>query len=344
MVKYYGDGASKDYPDDLNKDKKVKTGQDYFTIPVVDLKIGQQYSFNFQWVYPNGKVSPWSDGLTLTTASYVSKLTKPTITVTPASLGYTVSYTKQTDKNFDNAIIEEAVSTSSTAPTTGYQEVGVTSSNPITITVGDVLQRWVRLKLTDKIAGNTAYSDPVAVTPVDPVAAALDVTPPTAASSVTAVWSGNNILITATVSADAKKFIIKLTNGSNDGYFTKFPSTAGTSQSILITQTELYNTFGQYYTSFTGLFVSADSLDNRDSGTAFTVGTKTNPLTGVTPSFTLTAITNGYTATWTLPTGASYAKVYESGTTWGAGDPSESDLVFSGSSPAIIKKTVYTQR
>ena len=71
MVKYYGDGASKDYPDDLNKDKKVKTGQDYFTIPVVDLKIGQQYSFNFQWVYPNGKVSPWSDGLTLTTASYV---------------------------------------------------------------------------------------------------------------------------------------------------------------------------------------------------------------------------------------------------------------------------------
>jgi hypothetical protein len=94
------------YPDDLNKDNKVKTGQDYFTLPVVDLKIGQQYSFNFQWVYPNGKVSPWSDGLTLTAASYVSQLTKPTITVTPAALGYTVSYTKQTDKNFDNAIIE----------------------------------------------------------------------------------------------------------------------------------------------------------------------------------------------------------------------------------------------
>ncbi len=30
----------------------------------------------------------------------------------PASLGYIVSYTTQTDKNFDNAIIEEAVSTS----------------------------------------------------------------------------------------------------------------------------------------------------------------------------------------------------------------------------------------
>lgn len=335
---------AKNFPADLNKNNKVKTGQDYFTIPVVDLKIGQPYSFNFQWVYPNGKVSPWSDGLTLTAASYTSQLTKPTITVTAASLGYTVAYTKQTDKNFDNAIIEEAVSTSSTAPTSGYQEVGVTSSNPITITVGNVLQRWVRLKLTDKIAGNTAYSDPVVVTPVDPVAAALDVTPPTAASGISASWSGNNILITATVSVDAKKFVIRLTNGSNNGFFTKFPSTSGTSQSILITQQELYNTFGQYFTSFTGLFVSADSLDNRDSGVSFTVSEKTNVLLGVVPTFTLTAITNGYTATWTLPAGASYAKVYESGTSWGAGDPTELDLVFSGASPAIIKKTVYTLR
>jgi len=335
---------AKNFPSDLNKNNKVKTGQDYFTIPVVDLNIGQTYSFNFQWVYPNGKVSPWSDGYSVTSASYVSKLTKPTITVTPASLGYTVSYTKQTDKNFDNAIIEEAISTSNTAPTTGYQEVGVTSSNPITITVGDVLKRWVRLKLTDKIAGNTAYSDPVSVTPIDPVAASLDSTPPASASSVVAIWSGNNILITATVDADSKKFIIKLTNGVNDGFFTKFPSTSGTSQSILITQSELFNTFGEYYTSFTGLFISADSFDNRDSGASFVVGTKTNPLLNIVPSFTLTGITNGYTATWTLPPGASYAKVYESGTSWGAGDPSESDLVFSGSSPAIIKKTVYTQR
>lgn len=338
--KWYG----ANYPDDLNKDKKVKTGQDYFTIPVVDLKIAQQYSFNFQWVYPDGKVGPWSDGLTLTTASYTTALTKPVVTVTPASLGYTVSYTKQTDKNFEHAIIEESVSNSNTAPTSGWTEVSVTSTNPTTVTVGDVLKRWVRVKLIDKILGNTPYSDPVSVTPVDPVAAALDVTPPTAASGITAVWSGNNILITATVSSDAKKFIIRLTNGTDEGFFTKFPSTSGTSQSILITQQELYVTFGEYFTSFTGLFVSADSLDNRDSGVSFVVPEKTNVLLGVVPTFTLTAITNGYTATWTLPSGASYAKVYESGTSWGAGDPTESDLVFSGASPAIIKKTVYTLR
>jgi hypothetical protein len=332
------------FPKDLDKDNSKTTEQDYFTIPALNLKPGTPHAFNFQWVFPDGTRSKWSDGYTVTTASYTTKLTKPTITVTPSSLGYIVSFTKQTDKNFEHAIIEESVSDSNTAPTTGWTEVKVTSTNPTTVTVGDILKRWVRIKLIDKISGNTAYSDPVSVTPVDPVAAALDVTPPTPASGITASWSGNNILITATVSADAKKFVIRLTNGSNNGFFTKFPSTSGTSQSILITQQELYNTFGQYFTSFTGLFVSADSLDNRDSGVSFTVSEKTNVLLGVVPTFTLTAITNGYTATWTLPVGASFAKVYESGSSWGAGNPTELDLVFSGASPAIIKKTVYTLR
>ena len=332
---------AKYFPKDLDKDKSKGTGQDYFTIPILDLKAGTPYAFNFQWVFPNGSKSKWSDGYTVTTASYTTKLTKPTITVTAASLGYIVSYTKQTDKNFDNAIIEEAVSNSNTDPGTGYQEVGVTSSNPITITVGSVSKRWVRLKLTDKIAGNTAYSDAVSVTPVDPVAAALDITPPSAASGISAVWSSDNILITATVSADAKKFIVRLTNGSSVGFFTKFPSAAGTSQTILITSEELYNTFGQYFTSFSGLLTSADSLDNRDSGVAFSVAEKTNELNGVTPTFTVTSISNGYTVVYTLPAAASYAKVYASGTS-GFTPNDSTNLVYSGSSPGVVIDTSYS--
>ena len=102
-----GESYKANYPDDLNKNNQVKTGEDYFTVVVPDLKIGTPYSFQFKWVFLNGTSSKWSNGYSLTTASYTSKLTKPTITVTPASLGYTVSYTKQTDKNFDNAIIED---------------------------------------------------------------------------------------------------------------------------------------------------------------------------------------------------------------------------------------------
>lgn len=329
------------YPNDLNKNNQVKTGEDYFTVVVPDLKIGTPYSFQFKWVFLNGTSSKWSNGYSLTTASYTSKLTKPTITVTPASLGYTVAYTKQTDKNFDNAIIEESVSTSNTAPTTGYQEAGVTSSNPITITVGDVLKRWVRLKLIDKIAGSTAYSDAVSVTPMDPVSASLDTTPPTSASAISASWSGNNISIAATVAADAKKFIIRLTNGTTTGFFTKFPTASGTLQTVLITEQELYITLGDYFTSFTGLFVSADSFDNRDSGVAFIVPEKNNELLGVVPTFTLTPISNGYSVTYTLPSGAAYAKIYASSTS-GFTPNDSTNLVYSGSSPGIIIDSVYT--
>ena len=163
-----------------------------FTFVAPDLKIGTVYTFQFQYVFEDGVVSKWSPSYQLTTASYVTQLTPPTITVTPATLGYIVSYTNQTDKNFDNAIIEEAVSTSSTAPSSGYQQVGVTSSNPITITVGNVLKRWVRVKLTDKIAGNTSYSNIVAVTPVDPVAEATDAVAPDPIQSATATSSADS--------------------------------------------------------------------------------------------------------------------------------------------------------
>jgi hypothetical protein len=310
MVLEYNGGGN--FPDDLNKNNQVKTGQDYFTIPAADLKIGQQYSFNFQWVYPNGKVSPWSDGLTLTTATYTTKLTKPTITVTPATLGYTVSYTKQTDKNFDNAIIEEAVSTSSTAPTTGYQEVGVTSSNPITITVGDVLKRWVRLKLTDKIAGNTAYSDPVAVTPVDPVAAAIDDIAPDPIQSATAVGVADgsdssgisgilNVSVVnavATVPSDFNGYIVKIIRQSDSKewsqtFFSKtYLSTLSVKLGIVVGQSytvSIATTDGRNQSSFVAVTGNPISVSD----------TRTNTST-VTGSLSFSATDSILTISWGL--------------------------------------------
>jgi len=223
------------FPKDLDTNQSKGTGQDYFTIPILDLKAGTPYAFNFQWVFPDGTKSKWSDGYTVTTASYATKLTTPTITVTPATLGYIVSYTAQTDKNFDNAIIEEAVSTSNTAPSSGYQQVGVTSSNPITITVGNVLKRWVRVKLTDKISGNTAYSNIVAVTPVDPVAEATDAVAPDPIQSATATSSADSsdssgisgiinlsiVNAVATVPSDFNAYIVKIVRQSDSREWTQ---------------------------------------------------------------------------------------------------------------------------
>lgn len=275
------------------------------------------------------------------TATYVNTLPAAIIVATPISNGYSVSYTIPTDSTFNTIEIEEVESASATAPSTGYGKVFSGSSSPAIIPAGDATKRWVRARFTDNVGSYGPYGTAVAVTPIDLIAAALDITPPTAATINSAVWSGNNITISATVASDVKKFIIRLTNGSTVGFFTKFPAVAGTSQTVLLTEQELYNTLGSYFTSFSGLFVSADALDNRDAGVAFTVAEKANELSAVTPTFTLTSISNGYSVSYSLPAGAAYAKIYAS-TTSGFTPSDATNLVYSGASPGIVIDSVYT--
>jgi hypothetical protein len=287
-----------------------------FTFVAPNLKIGTVYTFQFQYVFEDGVVSKWSPSYQLTTASYVSQLTPPTITVTPATLGYIVSYTNQTDKNFDNAIIEEAVSTSSTAPSSGYQQVGVTSSNPITITVGDVLKRWVRVKLTDKIAGNTAYSNIVAVTPVDPVAAAIDDIAPDPIQSATAVGIADdsdssgisgilNVSIVnslASAPSDFNGYIVKIIRQSDSKewyqtffsktYLTTFPVklgvVVGQSYSLSIATTD-----GRNQSSFVAVTGNPISVSDTRSNTS------------VATNFVVSATDSILNVSWTASTDAS---------------------------------------
>lgn len=287
---------SKYYPDDLNKNNQVKTGEDYFTVVVPDLKIGTPYSFQFKWVFLDGTSSKWSNGYPLTTASYISKLTAPTITVTPATLGYIVSYTAQTDSNFAYAIIEEAVSTSNTAPTSGYQQAGVTSSNPITITVGNVLKRWVRVRLTDKISGSTTYSNVVAVTPVDPVAEATDAVAPDPIQSATATPSADssdssgisgiiNLSVVNAVAAapsDFNAYIVKIVRQSDSREWTQpfysktYLNTLSVKLGIVVGQSyslSVATTDGRNQSAFVNVtgnpIVVSDTRSNTSVATAF---------------------------------------------------------------------------
>jgi hypothetical protein len=139
----------------------------------------------------------------------------------------------------------------------------------------------------------------------------------------------------------SKRFIIRLTSGSTTGYFYKFANGTSTSQTLTITAEELYNVMGQRFTSFTGLLQSADSADNINTGASFSVAEKTNPLNGVVPTFTAAPIANGYAVNYTLPSGATSAKVYASATS--GFTPSDStNLVYNGVSPAVVINTSFT--
>jgi len=357
MTRYYGDEVGNSLPSDLEKTDVASaasagsTSKDSYTKKItLALVKNKKYIFWFTYKHqdPDTKEIKESDRSPIWTEYFaIPNLTKAVqnLTLTAGVQSYGVKFTLDPLSVQQDVAIFESFTSNFASQSLVYEG---TSTNVSILTTGATAftPRWVKVRSRDRWDDLTNISEVTAgpVTPVDPIAAAIDVTPPASASSISAAWSGNNLSITATVDASAKKFIIKLTNGNTEGFFTKFPSAAGTSQTILITEQELYETLGSYFTSFTGLFISADALDNRDIGTAFSVAQKTNPLLGVIPTFDLTAITNGYTATWVLPAGAAYAKVYERATSWGGSSPTVGELVFSGQSPAIVKKTVYTTR
>jgi hypothetical protein len=112
-----GDGGAVDYPDDLNKNNQVKTAQDYFTVPVVNLKIDSTYAFQFQWVYEDGSVSAWSPGYSVNTNTE-SVPGSPSVSVPTTSASYipvTLSSFPTNAKRVDVYIIGGAYGTGKVA-------------------------------------------------------------------------------------------------------------------------------------------------------------------------------------------------------------------------------------
>lgn len=336
--------------------------QSYKVAKVADRNPGSNEKFFVRYVgkdeFGNKIVGDLSSALVFTnvgieTFKYVAV---PTLVTTNQNFSYLVSWPVPSSTDYPNYRYTE-IYESKTLQNFGVDDlsnpavklIDRASTNSYVVPTDDLDTRYVKIRHAGVSGSQTIYSPlslAATVKPTDPVGEAVDAIPPANVTVESAVWVGNNISIFLTMPAldPSKRFIIRLTNGSTVGFFYRFASGTATQQTIVLTDQELYDTLGARFTSFDGLLQGSDSADNINSGTAFTVATKSNPLLGVVPAFTLNAVSNGYTATWVLPAGASYARVYERDSSWGALTPTESEGVFTGQSPALIKKTVYTTR
>ena len=276
--------------------------------------------------------------------TYVLDLPTPTITVTAISNGYSVAYTTPTEDVYDAIEIVEYESTSSTAPTNvTYARAYFGTVNPAIVITPNYNARWVKARFTSDAGNTTEFSTAYKVTPTSPVS--VDNTPPSEVTAVTGVWSGDNVIVDYTLpSSDAGTRVqIQLTSpNSLVGYFYRFPTGTGTSQSTIITKKDLLDQFGEHYSSFSGILKSIDPVDNRSSGVSFTVAARTNPLAGITPTFTTVPLSNAYSVNFTMPTGAVYAEVYAKHTAWAANPTDDTYVVYSGLSPAVVVDTDYT--
>lgn len=274
------------------------------------------------------------DYVTISGPSYDSGLTAPTITVTAIQNGYTVDCTNigSQPASLDLISIEEYVSNSSTEPTgVTYTQVSVgpKAVNPVTIITSTTAKRWVKVRYTNNSGAYGPYSIASAVTPTPVVV--VDNTPPNEVTAASAVWSGDNIVVSYTLPATdpGVRFQIGLTApNSSVGYFYVFPIEGTLNQTATITKADLFNQFGSHYSSYSGVIKSIDAVDNRSSGVSFSVAQRANPLVGITPTFTDTALVNGYSVSYTLPAGAVYAEVYQKYTSWSGVTPYDS---FTGS-------------
>ncbi len=115
---------------------------------------------------------------------YVNNLPAPTITVTEAVEGYTVSYTTPADKTFSSIEIQEVESTATSDPAFGYETCFSGSSNPAVITRSNQNKRWVRARFIANNGSAGQYGTAVSVTPKSVVVA--DTTPPTNPTNITA--------------------------------------------------------------------------------------------------------------------------------------------------------------
>lgn len=282
---------------------------------------------------------------TLTAPSYTTDLPAPVISVTSVKNGYQVAYTTPTQTDFVQISIEEVVSTSATDPGSGYNAVYTGKINPAVVITPDTSQRWVRARFTDGLESFTDYSTSYKVTPTSPVT--INNVAPDESYNISAVWSGSSIVVTYTLAATnpAVNTIILLTAPNNQvGYFYSTPTSGTNLQTVTISDAELYAQFGDYYSSFTGLLKSASVVDVRSGGVSFNVSARSNPLQGVTPTFSISPAANGYIVSWPNYSGATKADIYESSTPWTSYPTDESLRVYTGLSPVTIQSLNYNTR
>ena len=332
------------YPDDLNKNNNVKTGQDYFTIPVINLKVDQLHSFNFQWVYPDGKVGPWSDGITLRTAKIPTlgppKFLNTDLTYFNGQLIITwngqdangQAYTKAFDRV--NVYIKDETLIGSPYRLVGFLK----SAGTIRVAVPPVAHS-VKLTVVSVDGVESDFSTAQFETP--------KLIPLTLPTSVLGSWVGTNFRVSFNHSPSEEYFSyyrVTITGGGSSKVFDVPPLPGTSSQSFTLSLSQNRAAFGVPQTSFSGSVRTVNIYGNEGSSVSFSSSEYANTL----PSATIvaSAISNGYSVSYTTPTDATFDKIEieEVESSSSTAPTTGYTKVFSGSSNPAITITPNTNK
>ena len=297
------------YPEDLNKNNNIKTGQDYFTVPVVNLKNNQPYSFNFQWVYPDGTVGDWSDGY-LAYTSNIAVLPKPKLT--SANIAYFQGILKVTwdGTDYNNTSYGNGFSRiliwvrDNTTPGQLFKIVGELSKPGTWSLAVPPKSQTVKLSAISVNGEESAYSDDFTITPV--------VAAPVAVTSAIPEWSGTNFAVSFTHNPSSaeneylKEYIVTLVGSNFTKTFSLLP-VSGTSQRFSLSLEANRAAFGVSQTSFSGNIKTLDIYGNYGTAVSFSATSYASSLAA--PTISATEAINGYSISYTPQTSPDFKEI-----------------------------------
>jgi len=291
------------FPTDLAKTANdLPTNQDYFVVPVTNLKIDSTYSFQFQWVYADDSVSLWSPGYVLNTSTE-DVPGAPSVTVPSTAIGnipVTLSTFPANAKRVDIYIIGGVYGTGKVADS--FFQAG-TKNIPVT---GGVYQVSLITVTPSGINGDPTNTFTITISNVvtedttapDPISAGV-VTGGVHPQDSSGQLGYLNVAVTnATIPSDFAGYIVKIVSSTNTWTQTFNSSTA---------LSNLYITGGLFVGQSYTLSVATTDGKNISSyvnctPAPYTIADNRTNTSTVTGGLTFSATDSILTVSWTAST------------------------------------------
>ncbi|MEY4331336.1 MAG: hypothetical protein RLZZ196_74 [Bacteroidota bacterium] len=304
----------------------------------------------------------------LNAGSYVPSLPTPEFTLSAGVDYYVVNISNLSSAiskgTYYGIIVEEYISPITvkaqipqpTTMTNGWvQATALTTNSVVVIYTPDEAHRWVRVKYLSKSGRGSTYSDIQDITPLP--FQQTNTNPPGQFSSASIQWVGNDVRVNFTQPSSnsgntVKVKLVPYINGveSTSLYAYYYHIINGSETFFTIPSLDLYGQFGTYYSTFKAYITSVSAQGVETTGAVITSGpiTRSSSISSIYPTlgtpnvnsptgvFRVNAISNGYVVEFDLPSGATRLEVYEKSTAWTTVPTDDSNMVYSGLSPAVV--------
>lgn len=342
-------------PKDLLKDTgaasvaaNAAADKNVFTFVAPNLKTNSVYSFQFKYVFEDGVESDeWSPTYTVFTSN-IATLAKPKLTAGNISYFQGILRVTWDGTDYNNTAYGNGFSRiliwvrDNTVPGQLFKIVGELSKPGTWSLAVPPKSQTVKLTAISVNGEESAYSDEFTITPV--------ISAPIGVTGITPAWSGTNFTLTFThdpsnsANEYLKEYLITLNTATSGTKTFSLLPVSGTTQKFALSLAQNQAAFGTAEKAFSGTIQTLDIYGNKGSAISFANTAYVSAL--ITPTLTVSAITNGYSVSYPTQTSNTFQFIsVEEVVSSSSTDPGTGYAgVATGTSNPLVVPTVNTNK